>query len=365
MGVAQGQLLREQINFLIPSFYTYVEETLSTLPILKDLPASILEKIATVGANLALDWELLETGPFIPRHFWEEMTGLAEGAGLPAQEIYRIHMFPELIKAHCSMFGAWGQATANGAGGLVQLRSLDFGTDNPFRMVPVLAVYHPNNGQGSKYAHLTFAGFLGAFTGYGENTAICEKLWDGENYNGTSKRAGLPWNFMLRDILQFDKTIEDARQRMENAHRTCPIFVGVGDHQSGTFNSFEYSYSVIRQFNDTTSFPGYAPMSPQHPLFNDLVYIDKHTQPSGDPCMASLLQENYGHIDPLNTIDLIGQFETGDLHAAVYDFAANEMYIGVATQTGTFPPANQSAVIPAYMRQFLKLNMTQLFSEQI
>jgi len=363
MGVAQGVLLRDRVQFVFDNFWVYVDEIAQTLPVLKDLPPEIVDKIANSGMEAALEWELIETGRFIPRHFWEEMRGIADGAGVPVNEVYKVHMFPELIKAQCSMYGAWGEATANSTGGLVQLRSLDFGTNNPFRLAPVLAVYHPNANDGHKFAHLTFAGFLGAFTGYGEDTAICEKLWD--SYNGTSKRAGTPWNFVLRDILQYDETIEDAVNRLENAHRTCSIFVGLGDHASGTFRAVEYSVDIVAVFNDTSPFPGFAPTPPQHPLMNDVVYIDKHTQPSHDPCMASLLQQNYGHIDPLNTINLISMFQTGDLHAAVYDFAANEMYVGVANQTGAFPPPDPSAIMPAYSRQFLKFNMTQLFSEQM
>jgi len=364
MGVAQGTLLRQQIQTLYTNFYVYAQEMAQTLPVLKDLPPSIVDKIADVGVTAALDWELAETGPFIPTHFWEEMTGLAEGAGVSVSDVYRVHMFPELIKAQCSMFGAWGRATINSTnGGLVQLRSLDFGTDNPFRLAPVLAVYHPNENGGHPFAQLTFAGFLGALTGYGSRTAICEKLWD--SYNETDKRAGEPWNFVLRDILQFDSTIEEGVERLRNANRTCSIFVGIGDHASGTFNAVEYSVDIFEVFNDTTSFPGFKPMSPEHPLMDDVVYIDKHVQPSGDPCMAQLLEQNYGHINATNTINLISLFQTGDLHAAVYDFGANEMYVGVANQTGSFPPPDQNAIQPAYSRPFLRFNMTQLFAETL
>jgi len=314
--------------------------------------------------NAALEWELLETGPFIPQHFWEEMTGLADGSGISRSEVYKIHMFPELIKAQCSMFGAWGEATINSTkGNLVQLRSLDFGTTNPFRLEPQLAVYHPNKDGGNTFAHLTFTGFLGAFTGYGQETAICEKVWD--SYNETTKRAGIPWNFVLRDILQFDTTKEQGEERLKNANRTCSIFVGIGDHQSGEFNAVEYSPDIFEVFQDNTPFPGFKPMSPEHPLFSDLVYIDKHVQPSSDPCMAQLLQQNYGSIDPLNTINLISLFQTGDLHAAVYDYGANKMYIGVANQTGPYPPPDQNAILPAYSRPFLSFDMTSLFSETL
>ncbi len=38
----------------------------------------------------------------------------------------------------CSMFGAWGNATASRGGQLLQLRALDWDTDGPFKNYPVL-----------------------------------------------------------------------------------------------------------------------------------------------------------------------------------------------------------------------------------
>jgi hypothetical protein len=363
MGVAQGQLLKDKMEFLYQAFYTYVEETIGSEPIIDDLPQHIIDEISEKGANFALELEFLATKEFIPQHFFEEMRGLAHGSGIELAQIHRMHMFPELIRAACSMFGAWGKATQSSTnGGLIQLRALDFGTDNPFRKVPLLSIYHPDKGQGNVYSQLTFAGFLGAFTGYGAETAICEKLWMEKDYNGSYTRKGIPWNFLLRDILQFDKTIDDALDRIDSANRTCSIFIGLGDHQSQTFRAVEYSLSYVRVFNDTTPFPAYAPPSPQHPLFDDLVYIDKHGQPNSDPCMASLLSEYYGSIDPLNSINLMGQFETGDLHSAVYDFKNNDIYVGVASQDVEYPTTNTSAVLPAYERQFLKFDMDALFN---
>ena len=35
--------------------------------------------------------------------------------------------------------------------------------------------------------------------------------------------------YLLRDILQFDDTMEDADQRITNANRTCYLILGVGD----------------------------------------------------------------------------------------------------------------------------------------
>jgi len=66
-------------------------------------------------------------------------------------------------------------------------------------------VYHPEAGNGHAYAVLTWSGFVGAITGYSSvEMGICEKVW--LNYKGKSSRAGIPFTFLLRDILQYDTT---------------------------------------------------------------------------------------------------------------------------------------------------------------
>jgi hypothetical protein len=35
--------------------------------------------------------------------------------------------------------------------------------------------------------------------------------------------------YLLRDILQFDNTLNDSINRITNAHRTCDLILGVGD----------------------------------------------------------------------------------------------------------------------------------------
>jgi hypothetical protein len=45
-----------------------------------------------------------------PRYY-EEMSEFAIGANIDFATIRRIHMIGTLTEAHCSMYGAWGNAT--------------------------------------------------------------------------------------------------------------------------------------------------------------------------------------------------------------------------------------------------------------
>lgn len=195
-------------------------------------------------------------------------------------------LFPELIKAACSMFGAWGPATASSRdGALVQLRALDWSTNGPFQQFPMVIVYHPSD-EGHAFSVLSWAGMVGSITGYSSaEVGICEKVW--ADYKGKYSVTGIPWTFLLRDILQFDTTIEAAEQRLENAHRTCAIYVGIGDAKVPNFNLVDFSYPNITVYNDT-DFPAYPPY---HDLYDGLLFYDKHEQPSHNLCLNTLLKE--------------------------------------------------------------------------
>ena len=50
---------------------------------------------------------------------------------------------------------------------------------------------------------------------------------------GNMSRIGVPFTFLLRDILQFDDSLESALKRITNANRTCDLILGVGDGKVG------------------------------------------------------------------------------------------------------------------------------------
>lgn len=356
MGFAHGQLLGDRIKVMYPQFMEWLFSQIN--PYLKDMPPLLREAIETLGIDAGLDLTYEWTRAYTPAHFIEEFRGIADGAGISFAEVVRFHMFPELIKASCSMLGAWGEASPGYS--LLQLRALDWGLDNPMQFNPLLLVYHPSV-EGHPFAIQTFTGFVGAITGYSGSNAISEKVW--YEYKGASSRVGYPWHFLLRDILQFDENLEASIARINGARRTCSIWVGLGSHADSQFRAIGYSHTTATVYNDTSAFPGYAPTPAQHPLFPGLVYIDKHTQPSDDPCMGNLMTQYHGSLNPVNIMSVVQQFQTGDLQAAVYDFQNNVIYIAVATQTGGYPP--KKTTVPAYARrEWIAYNMTQLFAQQ-
>jgi hypothetical protein len=352
MGFAHGSLLKDDIHALFPAFFQYIEDMVYEY--IKFLPKDIADIIERLGVDAALDFTADLTRSNTPESFFQEIQGLADGAGIAYKEMLRLQMFPELIKAQCSLLGAWGPATIQGsaAGGLVQLRALDWDTVTPLIHYHQLNVYHPSSGQGHAFASLSWSGFIGSITGFSDQLAICEKVWLGANQ--TSSRAGQPFHFLLRDILQYDITIDDAINRMANAERTCQIYVGVGERRLGQFRAFAYAHESLNTYDDI-NYPFYTPA---HPQMDGVVFVDKHVQPSGDPCMGTLLSDKYGSIDALFMKDLVSQFQTGDHHLAVYDWVSNSILISVASPD----LRNSSATAPAYNQPFWRLSMGDLLS---
>ena len=74
---------------------------------------------------------------------------------------------------------------------------------------------------------------------------------------------------VLRDILQFDNSVDDSIARLENTHRTCNLLFGVGDCKEPEFRGFEYSYSVLDVFDDQNLRPN---NDTWHPRIQDIVY---------------------------------------------------------------------------------------------
>lgn len=92
------------------------------------------------------------------------MRGIADASGVSIKLIRRIHMIGELTKGTCSMFGAWGKATADGKA--IQLRALDWDLDGPFRKYPLITVYHPSAAKfGVAWLNVGFYGWIGVVSG--------------------------------------------------------------------------------------------------------------------------------------------------------------------------------------------------------
>jgi hypothetical protein len=143
-----------------------------------------------------------------------------------------------VCRGACSIIGAWGKAVPEN---LLQLRALDWDTNGPFRDYSQVTVYHPdptNSTQGHSWVNIGFTGFLGSLTGISSQQLAISEI--GVSYpdssfgntrpdgsQGPIPIAGYPFIWLLRDILKFDVTIDDAANRMINTKRMGAVCVGV------------------------------------------------------------------------------------------------------------------------------------------
>jgi len=356
MGYAQGLLLKNEINELIPGMLAHWEqEVVDAIDVY--INEDMAEYVATYGLLATLDLEYEHTKPYSPQYFYDELRGISDASGVDYQSLVQVHMLPELVKAGCSIFGAWSNATADNH--LYQLRALDWDTSGPMQKYPMVAVYHPdpNKFGGHPFANVGWAGWIGSITGMSSvHVGMSEKVAD--DHYGTSSREGYPFNYLMRDILQFDENLDEAIARIVNARRTCAIFLGCGDGKPevNKANLFQYIYSQVSIYDDddVVNYPNSSPKF-THPLMDDVVYWGVHQQ-----CFSAALEDQYGNINPQNTIQhIISMSQTGDLHAAIYDLTDLVMWVGNARAEGESGPAN------TYDRSFVKFDLYNMFFNEI
>jgi len=263
-----------------------------------------------------------------------------------------------LTQGKCSMYGAWQQALdPNYPTSLLQLRSLDWDMDGPFRNLSSITIYHPLSNNGHSFANIGFPGFIGGLTGMSSTKLGISEIGVAfpDSTFGKQSRVGVPFIFTLRDILQFDGTVDDATNRLINEKRTCDLILGVGDGKLAEFRGFEYSGSVLNVFDDENMMPYNQTW---HPRITDVVYWGMDwICPYFNWMLSKQILAYYGQLTPEITIRYITAVEqSGDNHLAVYDLPNMQLFVAFAAphQTGGSPNA--------YDRQFTLLDVNALLN---
>ena len=260
-GFAHGSILKNDTAEFYSRVYPFLNRAFyKLLTGLSHGCQRIASWIAKVGLGVALDATYDITEKYTGQWFKDEMKGLADGSGVDEKYIRRVHMIGELTQGHCSMYGAWGAATATGA--TLQLRALDWDTGGPFQDYPQITVYHAgeaNDEEGHSFANVGWVGWIGSISGISSKQMAISEIgvsFPDKSFGKTS-REGVPFTFLLRDILQFDNSLDNAIDHIKNAHRTCDLILGVGDGKpqantsSAPFRGIQYSHSVANFYDDT------------------------------------------------------------------------------------------------------------------
>lgn len=281
-----------------------------------------------------------------------ELQGMADGCedgGHPEvtfEELQKMHVLPDISEHGCSLFAAWGNATADGH--LYQLRNLDWSMDTGVQDYPVVAIFEPDDGH--VHAVIGFAGLIGvAGGGISENgitqSEIMGYFCDPETLNG------IPFPFLLRDILYHDTTLAEALTRVQNATRTNNYHYGLsgpdGAEITGrlllTSNTRCDIYADNQSVDPHPCFDEEG-LAPFHNPLVDVVYWTRHNGSRNEE-FYNAIKARYGNIDSTRSLeiaDIIQDVGGGTLLSVVYDATAGEFWVAYAE--GLAPAPDQGFV---------------------
>ena len=349
-GVAQGQLLSDDVKSITGMIIPYIEQLIkSKVP---SIPTWIIDLLIKYGGPVLLQLSWSWTLPFTPTEFIDEIQGIADGAGVDVKLVQNLNQFPELTKAACTIVGATGPSTPNGR--LAQLRGLDFDPTCPIKDYAQITVYHNSDSNKASFLTVGWTAMIGALTGFNDKgVGIGEKVWlpkDADSIDGVN---GKPWMFILRDVLEYQTNLQGSLTAIKDANRTCPIHVGLGSAQDNAFRGLTIAQKAYDVYNDTSlSWTG-------HPIIPGVFYWNKHVQPSSGPCLANLLTKYYGSIDAKGlALNVAAIGETGDMHTVTFNYSAQVMFMSNARKSFA-----TDGDLNAYNRQFSQVNMAALFAE--
>ena len=225
MGFQQGALLKDDIRENVRYLFEVKGKEL---------------KFEVAGVNLLNPKRIIagiaaRQKKFVPERFFEEMQGVADGAGLDVQDVVVANFIPEMF--HSSGF-ALGRSTTRG-GHLYHGRVLDYGCDWRLQDHAILTIAEPAGRV--PFVNVTYAGFIGSVTGMN-----AEKISIGEmGGKGLGHWDGVPMAFLTRMALEEAKSLDEAVAVFRDNPRTCEYYFVIADGRSGKAVGMEASWDVF------------------------------------------------------------------------------------------------------------------------
>lgn len=323
MGWQIGNLLKDEMSRFIP-------------PVLQGFKKQLKLDDA------AFDHVWATTAAFTDDRFEQELSGLAEGSGLPIRTLQHAHCIPLLKPYSCSSLAAWGPATADGH--LYETRNLDWSLEAGAHLFPALVVYLPTRG----HAHVlpTFAGFIGANCGMNAAGIVLSEM-------GDSSAKEMPYNLKaphfttwFRTILTDADSLTEALDIFQALPRTKRYHFIFGDGQKDKRAVKIRAHSPLPPPDDLRIWRDNDPTDELFPnVLENIVYQDE-----GRGAFAPL-REKRGTLTGEIMRDLACRIpiKGGNVLDAVFDATALRLWVSYA---GTDAEA--------YQRPFVFLNLKTL-----
>ncbi|MBC7820578.1 MAG: peptidase C45 [Planctomycetaceae bacterium] len=234
MGYQHGALLRDKVRSNMHNILEVkAETTLVQVGPVKVKPRQGIELIIGIQE------------PYVPKKYFEELEGLAEGSGLTVADARAGNFIPELF--HCSGFAIANSATKDGT--LYHGRVLDYAIDWSLQEHAVLIIAEPDGG--IPFVNVTYAGFIGSVTGMNAEHVSVGEMGGG----GLGFWAGMPMAFLVREVLEKGKDLDTAISIFRDNRRTCQYFYVVADGKTNEAVGMEASFGVFSLIKQGESHP--------------------------------------------------------------------------------------------------------------
>ena len=157
------------------------------------------------------------------------------------------------------------------------MRALDWDHNAPVDKYPSIIIYESTEAGSQTFANIGFLGMIGILTGMAKNgISIGEKVMLARPgafaVEPTTTYVGKPWQFVLRDALQFSQTQDDVYNEFNGSKRTAAIHLGVGSAKENNFRVFDYAANLLEAHDDKN----YTHYTEAHPQLEGVNYYDKH-----------------------------------------------------------------------------------------
>ncbi|CUI16659.1 conserved hypothetical protein [Candidatus Protochlamydia naegleriophila] len=206
MGYQHGRLLKSAIAYNVERY---------------------IDQKILLGRDMPIIKQFMETlpsiMPHIPQSMIDELCGMADGAQLPFEKLLLLNLFPEMF--HCSGLTVSGQATEKGE--LYHVRVLDYGAGQDLQDTAVLMVMEPLGK--ISFLNVSYAGFIGSITGMNAQHIAIGEIGG----RGYGQWNGMPMAFLLRLLLEDATTLNDVKEILTAAPRTCEYYYVFSDGKTG------------------------------------------------------------------------------------------------------------------------------------
>jgi predicted choloylglycine hydrolase len=312
MGVQHGKLLSEHIHqnvqFLV---HEKGAESIAEIGPLSMTANQVIRQIVNIQRR------------HVPAKYWEELQGLAEGSGLPIEDVQAANFIPELF--HCSGFALMNSATKDGT--LYHGRVLDYGVDLRLQEHAVLIVAKP---QGSiPFVNVSYAGFIGSVTGMNaEHVSIGEM-----GGKGLGQWDGVPMAFLVREVLEAANDLDRAVAVFRDSPRTCEYYFVIADGKTNRALGMEAGASRFTVIEPNTA----------HPLLpkpvKDAVLLSAGSRYDE---LVRRTQEHHGNFTADEALRLMDRpvAMKSNLHNALFEPKSTRFWVANANQEGE-PAAEQ------------------------